>query len=133
MDSVFVHKMWDEQEISKLIGEKIPFPLLSDSCAQLGKLYGVFSESASKNLRGSFIIDPSGVVQSMEIVASPVGRDFDEAIRQLEAHQLVKASQGCQVAPTAWKPGAPVLEPSPEIVGKVGELWTPSFYFRSKK
>ncbi len=133
MDSVFVHKMWDEQEISKLIGEKTPFPLLSDPCAHIGKLYGVFSEDDAINLRGSFIINPNGVVQSMEVLAAPVGREFDETIRQIEAHQLVCKTKGCQVAPTAWKPGAPVLEPSPEIVGKVGELWTPSFYFRTKK
>ncbi len=133
MDSVFVHKMWDEQEISKMIGEKTPFPLLSDACGHIGKAYGVFSENDSINLRGSFIIDPNGLVQSMEIVNAPVGRDFDEALRQIEAHQLVCSTKGCQVAPTAWKPGSQVLEPGPDLVGKVWETWTPSFYYRTSK
>ncbi len=133
MDSVFVHKMWDEQEVSKIIGSNVPFPLLSDACGCLGKLYGVFSEEDSINLRGSFIIDANGVVQSMEVLAAPVGREFDETLRQIEAHKHVCATNGCQVTPTAWKPGAQVLEPAPALVGKVWETWTPAFYYKSSK
>ncbi len=133
MDSVFVHKMWDEQEISKMIGEKVPFPLLSDPCGNIGKEYGVFSAGDSINLRGSFIINPSGIVQSMEVVAAPVGREFDETLRQIEAHQHVCATKGCQVTPTAWKPGNQVLEPAADLVGKVWETWTPQFYYRTSK
>ncbi len=133
MDSVFVHKMWDEHEISKMIGESIPFPLLSDPCGRIGKTYGVFSEASLMHQRGSFIIDPDGNVKSVEIVSAPVGREFDEIIRQLEAQQHVSSTQGCQVTPTGWKPGKQVLEPSPNLVGKVWETWVPEFYYRSKK
>ncbi len=122
MDSVFVHKMWDEQELSKSSGAKLPFPLLSDPCGDIGKLYGVFTEEGNINLRGSFIIDPEGIVQSMEVVSAPVGRDFDEAIRKLAAHKFVSENQG-KAAPCSWTPGKAVLEPKPELVGKVVDSW----------
>ncbi len=124
MDSVFVHKMWDEQEISKASGAKLPFPLLSDPCGDIGKLFGVFNSERSINLRGSFIIDPAGIVQSMEVLAAPVGRDFDEALRQIAAHQFVNQNQG-KSAPCSWVPGKAHLEPGPDLVGKVWEVWKP--------
>ncbi len=123
MDTVFVHKMWDEQEIVKVVGKKTPFPLLNDNCACMGKQYGVFNEDIGLNLRGSFIINPEGIVKSMEIVDAPVGRQFDETLRQIEAFQFVAQNQGC-AAPTAWKPGKTHLEPGAGLVGKVNEKWT---------
>ncbi len=124
MDSVFVHKMWDEKELSKVRGSSNPFPLLSDPCGNIGKLYGVFNGENNINLRGSFIINPDGIVQSMEILAAPIGRDFNEALRQIAAHQFVAQNQG-KAAPCAWTPGKTHLEPSPQLVGKVWEAWKP--------
>ncbi len=132
-DSVYVHKMWEEQELSKVTKQHVPFPMLADSCARIGQSYGVFSVKHDVNLRGSFIIDPEGVVQSIEIIGPSVGRDFDEALRQLNAHIHVDSSNGCDVIPTGWKPGEQVLKPTPELVGKVWETWTPQFYYRSSK
>ncbi len=115
--------MWDENELAKLSNAPNPFPLLADPCAHIGKLFGVFNEDAQINLRGSFVIDPDGIVQSMEILAAPVGRDFDETLRQIAAHQLVCETKGSQVAPTGWSKGKAVLEPGPQLVGKVWENW----------
>ncbi len=129
-DSVFVHKMWEEKEISKLTKEPIPFPLIADSCARIGRSYGVFSEKHDVNLRGSFIIDPEGVVQSIEVISPSVGRDFDEALRQLKAHIHVDFTNCSEATPSAWKPGEPTLTPKPDLVGKVWETWTPQFYYR---
>ncbi len=123
--------MWEEKEISKLTKSPIPFPLLADSCARIGKSYGVFSEKHDVNIRGSFIIDPQGIVQSIELLAPPVGRDFDEALRQLKAHMHVDSTKCCEVTPTGWQPGEQVLTPKPELVGRVWETWTPQFYYRS--
>ncbi len=122
MDTVFVHKMWDEQEIVKIVGKKTPFPLINDNCACIGKQYGVFSDDIGMNLRGSFIIDPAGIVKSMEVVDAPVGRQFEETLRQIEAHQFVCSNQGCAM-PTAWKPGKAHLKPGSELVGKINESW----------
>ncbi len=124
MDSIFVHKMWDEKELSKISGKTNPFPLLSDPCGEIGKLYGVFNEELNINLRGSFIISPDGIVQSMEVIAAPVGRDFNEALRQITAHQFVKNNAN-KAAPCGWNQGKQVLEPAPQLVGKVWEVWKP--------
>ncbi len=124
MDSVFVHKMWDEQELSKASGKPLPFPLLSDPCGNIGKQFGVFDEDINLNLRGSFIIDPCGNVQSMEVLAAPVGRDFEESLRQIAAHQFVSQNDG-KAAPCSWTPGKAHLEPGPDLVGKVWEKWKP--------
>ncbi len=121
MDSPHVHKMWDEHELSKLSGTTNPFPLLCDSCANLGKQYGVFNEDRGGNIRGSFIIDPEGIVQNIEIVAAPVGRNFDETLRLITAHQFVAENNGTKAAPCSWTPGKMHLEPSPDKVGKVWE------------
>ncbi len=123
MDTVFVHKMWDEQEILKTVGKLSPYPLLTDNCACIGKQYDVFDEDEGINLRGSFIIDPEGIVQNAEVLAAPVGRNFDEALRQIQALQLVRESNGCQVAPAAWTPGKTTLNPGAELVGKVHAAW----------
>ena len=56
IDSVFVHKMWDENELSKMVDGGVPFPMLSDAGGQIGRLYGVFNEEAGVENRGRFII-----------------------------------------------------------------------------
>ncbi len=75
------------------------------------------------DLRGRFIINPEGIVKIMEIVDAPVGRQFDETIRQIEAHQFVAAHNTCAM-PTAWTPGKATIEPSAELVGKINESWS---------
>jgi hypothetical protein len=72
IDSVFVHKMWDDHELSKMVDGGVPFPMLSDTGGKVGKLYGVFNEAAGVENRGRFIIDPDGVVQGYEVL-TPAG------------------------------------------------------------
>ena len=42
IDSVFVHKMWDDNELSKMVEGGVPFPMLSDAGGRVGKAYGIF-------------------------------------------------------------------------------------------
>jgi len=63
IDSMFVHKMWDDHELSKMVDGGVPFPMLSDAGGKVGKLFGVYNEGAGVENRGRFIIDPDGVVQ----------------------------------------------------------------------
>ncbi|MBS0014677.1 MAG: redoxin domain-containing protein, partial [Desulfobacterales bacterium] len=63
IDSVFVHKMWNDNELSKMVDGGVPFPMLSDAGGRVGKVYGVFDEDAGVEARGRFIIDPDGVIQ----------------------------------------------------------------------
>jgi len=124
-DSKFSHKIWDETELEKMVEGGIPFPMLSDQGGQIGTLYGVYDEDSGTELRGRFIIDPDGVIQAMEVLTPPVGRNTDELLRQVQAFQHVRASGGKKATPSGWTPGEPTLTPRPSLVGKVWEEWKP--------
>jgi peroxiredoxin (alkyl hydroperoxide reductase subunit C) len=115
--------MWNDQELSKMIGKDIPFPMLSDQSGAIGTLYGIYDEEAGVETRGRFIIDPDGNVQAFEVLTPPVGRNVAEALRQIEAFQLVRASKGTEATPSGWKPGKKVLRPSIDLVGNVWREW----------
>ena len=125
-DSVFTHKIWEEEELSKMTKDGIPWPMISDAAGNLGKVYGVYDENAGVDIRGRFIIDPDGVVQAMEVLTPPVGRNFDETIRQIRAFQLVRRTKGAEACPAEWQPGKATLKPGPALVGKVWKVWQPN-------
>jgi peroxiredoxin (alkyl hydroperoxide reductase subunit C) len=123
VDSHFVHKMWQDNELSKMVKGGVPFPMLSDAAGRIGTIYGVYEENAGVEMRGRFLIDPDGVVQAIEILTPPVGRSVTELIRQVQAFQHVRNSKGTEATPSGWKPGKPTLKPGPDLVGKVWEAW----------
>ena len=123
VDSVFSHKIWQEEELSKMIEGGVPYPMLSDAGGKVGKLYGVYDEDAGVNIRGRFIIDPDGIIQAMEILTPPVGRNVAELIRQVQAFQHVRKTG--EVMPSGWQPGKPTLKPGPDLAGKVWKVWKP--------
>jgi len=125
VDSPYVHKAWETEELSKLVKGGIPYIMGSDSSGKIGRAYGVYDEKDEIDIRGRFIIDPDGVVQAMEILTAPVGRNIDEIIRQVQAFQHVRKTQGAEACPVGWVPGKPTLKPGPDLVGKVVEVWTP--------
>lgn len=124
VDSVFVHKMWNDHELSKMITEdNIPFPMLSDQGGVVGSMYGVYDKDAGVEMRGRFIIDPDGILQGYEVLTPPVGRNVSETKRQLQAFQLVRESKGTKATPSGWQPGKKTLSPGPELVGNVWKEW----------
>jgi peroxiredoxin (alkyl hydroperoxide reductase subunit C) len=125
VDSVFVHKMWNDHELSKMVKGGIPFHMLSDAAGNVGKIYGIYNETMGVEFRGRFIIDPDGVIQAMEVLTPPVGRKLAESIRQIQAFQHVRASKGTEATPAGWEPGKPTLLPGPGLVGRVWEVWHP--------
>ena len=126
-DSRFTHKIWNEEELSKMVEGGIPFPMLSDQGGRIGTVYGVYEEAAGVNIRGRFIIDPDGVIQAMEVLTPSVGRNVSELIRQVKAFQHVRATG--EATPSGWQPGKPTLKPGPELVGKVWEVWKPEMAY----
>ncbi len=123
VDSVYTHKVWNDHELSKAAGN-IPFPMLSDQNGEIGKMYGVYDEQSGVSLRGTFIIDPDGYLQAMEILSMPVGRNVNEGIRQIKANQLVRKTKAKEVTPAVWEPGKKTLKPGIELVGNVWQEWT---------
>lgn len=123
VDSVFVHKMWNDNELSKMVDGGIPFPMMSDGGGKVGSVYGIYDDEGGVENRGRFLIDPDGVVQAFEVLTPPVGRNVNETIRQIQAFQLVRESKGTEATPSGWKPGKMTLKPGPDLVGKVWEVW----------
>jgi alkyl hydroperoxide reductase subunit AhpC len=97
--------------------------MLSDGPGHIGRVYGVYDENEGVEMRGRFLIDPDGVVQAIEIVTPPVGRNVSELIRQLQAFQHVRKTKGAEATPSGSSPGKPTLKPGPDLVGKVWEAW----------
>jgi peroxiredoxin (alkyl hydroperoxide reductase subunit C) len=120
-NSHFVHKIWQETELSLMVEGGFPWPMVADTTGRIGRMYGVYDEEAGVDIRGRFIIDPDGVIQAMEVLTPTVGRNVNELIRQVKAYQHVRATG--EVTPSGWQPGRPTLKPGPDLVGKVWKVW----------
>ncbi|TKB24112.1 redoxin domain-containing protein [Desulfopila sp. IMCC35006] len=129
IDSMFVHKMWNDDELAKMVEGGIPYPMLSDAGGKVGKIYGVFDETAGVEARGRFLIDPDGVIQGFEVLTPPVGRNVNETIRQIQAFQLIRKTGGAEATPSGWRPGKKTLKPGIDLVGKVWQEWKTSMAF----
>ena len=125
VDSVFVHKMWNETELSKMVDGGVPFPMLSDAGGKVGHGLRRVRRGGGVDTRGRFIIDPDGVVQGFEVLTPPVGRNVAETLRQIQAFQLVRETRGAEATPSGWRPGKLTLKPGPDLVGRVWEVWRP--------
>ncbi len=105
----------------------VPFPMLSDPGGRIGEVYGVYDAEGGVDIRGRFLIDPDGIIQAMEVMTPPVGRNVTELIRQVQAFQHVRATG--EATPAGWTPGKPTLQPGPDLVGKVWKVWQPDKAF----
>ncbi|TXH55710.1 MAG: peroxiredoxin [Burkholderiaceae bacterium] len=114
-DTHFSHKVW--HETSPAVG-KAKFPLVGDPTHKLTRAFGVHIEEEGLALRGTFIINPEGVVKTAEIHDNAIARDVKETLRKLTAAQYVAKNPG-QVCPAKWQQGAKTLTPSLDLVGKI--------------
>ena len=89
-----------------------------DPHASLTRAFGVHIEEAGLALRGTFVIDPQGVIKTMEVHDNAIARDVTETVRKLKAAQYV-ASHPNEVCPAKWKEGEATLAPSIDLVGKI--------------
>ncbi len=120
-DSHFVHKMWNEVELNKMIDGGLPFPMLYDAGGRIGSDYGVYDPESAMDGRGTFLIDPDGLLQSVMITSPGVGRSAKELIRQIDAYQYARENTG-KVVPADWEAGGKVLDPSLSLVGHVCDV-----------
>lgn len=114
-DTAFVHKAW--HDTSKAIG-KIKYPMIADPTGKLSRMFDVMIEDAGLALRGSFIVNPEGVIKAYEVHDLGIGRDASELLRKVQAAQFVEA-HGDKVCPAKWKPGKETLAPSLDLIGKI--------------
>ena len=114
-DTHFTHKAWhDSSEEIK----KIEYPMVGDPTWTLAKNFDVLIEADGLADRGTFVIDPEGKIQIVEINAGGIGRDASELMRKVKAAQYVHAHPG-EVCPAKWKQGEATLAPSIDLVGKI--------------
>lgn len=114
-DTHFTHKAWhDASETIK----KIQYPMLGDPTGVISRNFGVMIEEEGLALRGTFVINPEGVIKVCEIHDLGIGRDAKELLRKVQAAQYVANHPG-EVCPASWKPGAQTLAPSLDLVGKI--------------
>ena len=102
------------------------FPMISDPGGKIGSMYDVYDEDQKVNRRGRFLIDPRGILQSLEVLPEPVGRNVGEILRQLKALQHYQATG--ELMPCGWQPGKPTLakeSEASELAGRVWEVWKP--------
>ena len=114
-DTVFVHKAWHD---SSPAIRKIKFPMLADPTGKISRLFGVYSEEEGIAFRGTFIINPEGILKVIEIHNNDIGRSVKELIRKIQAAKFVHENEGV-VCPANWEPGKEVLQPSLQLVGKI--------------
>lgn len=114
-DTQFSHKAWHDSSDSI---RKITFPMLADKTGCLSALFGVLNPEDFLAYRGSFIVNPEGVIKVAEINDNGIGRNSEELLRKLEAAQFV-AEHGDQVCPARWKKGDKTLKPGIDLVGKI--------------
>ena len=114
-DTHFTHKAW--HDTSEMIG-KIQYAMVGDPTAALARNFQVLREDQGLADRGTFIVDPNGIIQAMEITAEGIGRDASELLRKVKAAQYVAQHPG-EVCPAKWREGQATLAPSLELVGKL--------------
>ena len=114
-DTVFVHKAWHDH--SKSI-KKIEYPMLADPTGKVCKEFGTYIDDEGLSLRGSFIIDPDGILRAWELHDNSIGRSANELLRKLQAAIYVR-EHGGEVCPANWKPGSQTLKPGLDLVGKI--------------
>jgi NADH-dependent peroxiredoxin subunit C len=114
-DTHFTHKAW--HDTSETI-RKIQYPMIGDPTGAITRNFDVMIETEGMADRGTFVIDPQGTIQLLEISAGGIGRDASELLRKVKAAQYVASHPG-EVCPAKWKEGEKTLAPSLDLVGKI--------------
>ncbi len=120
VDSIHSHLAW-HQNLGKILGVQLPYPLIADSTRAVSELYGMIhpGASATVTVRALFVIDPKRVVRALIYYPLNVGRNVEEAIRVVDALQT--ADKNGVACPVNWKPGDKVIVPPPKTEKEVAD------------
>ena len=114
-DTVYAHKAWHD---SSPAIKQIKYSMAADPTGSLSKLFGTYIEEEGLSLRGTFIINPKGILKSIEINDNSIGRKGAETLRKLRAAKHVSKHPG-NVCPASWESGDDTLKPGMDLVGKI--------------
>ena len=114
-DTHFAHKAWHDTSAAV---SKIGYTMVGDPTLAISRNFDVLIEAAGLADRGTFVVDPDGKIQIVEITAGGVGRDALELLRKIKAAQYVRNHPG-EVCPAKWHEGEKTLAPSLDLVGKI--------------
>jgi peroxiredoxin 2/4 len=107
-DSEFALNAWNNAPTSDGGLGGVSLTLVSDANLTLSRDYGVLVEDAGIALRGTFLIDPEGILQHSSINNASVGRNVDETLRLLDAFVFV--AENGEVCPAGWKKGDEAID-----------------------
>ncbi len=114
-DTAFAHKAWHDNSPAIT---KVKYPMLADPTGNVCRLFGTYIEGEGLSLRGTFVIDPDGVLKTIEIHENSIGRSTKELLRKVQAAKFVR-EHGGNVCPANWEPGKDTLKPGADLVGKI--------------
>lgn len=114
-DTHFAHKVWHETSPAV---RQAQFPLVGDPTHTLTRAFGVHIDAEGLALRGTFIVNPDGVIKTAEIHDNAIARDMKETLRKLKAARFV-AKHPDRVCPAAWDEGKDTIAPALDLVGKI--------------
>jgi alkyl hydroperoxide reductase subunit AhpC len=100
--------------------KNFPYKMLADHALDTAEAYNLLDEKTGIAGRGTFIIDPEGIIRGIEVTSGPLGRNSEELLRKIQALQFMTANPGV-ACPARWKSGSKTLTPSIKISGEVGE------------
>jgi NADH-dependent peroxiredoxin subunit C len=111
-DTHFVHKAWHDS--SPQVG-KVEFYMVGDPTGELIENFDNMRPTGMAD-RATFLVDPDGVIQMIEITSEGVGRNASELVRKVRAAQYVRTNPS-EVCPAKWDTGDATLIPSINLVG----------------
>jgi peroxiredoxin (alkyl hydroperoxide reductase subunit C) len=114
-DTHFTHKAWHGS--SDTIG-KIQYAMIGDPTTEISRNFEILREDEGLANRGTFLVDPDGVIQVLEVTAEGIGRNAAELVRKVRAAIYVREHPG-EVCPAKWEEGEDTLAPSLDLVGKI--------------
>ena len=117
-DTPYTHLAWRKHEKEL---HDVKYLMGADSTGNLSRMFGVYDPSSGLSLRGTFLINPEGVLLNTECNYYNLGRNIDEILRKFKAN-IYMARKSHEVCPSKWKDeGDKTLTPSAQMVGQVHE------------
>ncbi|KAJ8601628.1 hypothetical protein CTAYLR_008915 [Chrysophaeum taylorii] len=126
-DGKFTHLAWTETKREDGGVGKLDIPLVADVTKSISIAYDVLAESddpehPGEAMRGTYIIDPAGVLRAYTVHDEPLGRSVEETVRAVNALQYADehAGEGC---PANWAPGKDTIKANPADSKEFFKAW----------